>query len=109
MPLVRGRRSRAAASRRVTAPPASQPDTHCGPGQRLRDVATVGDPKLEERAAPRTANVEPAERQAPHHAARCANDDDDAEPHADRDASLAPEPRREQHERIVVAGLHLRR
>lgn len=71
----------------------------------LRHVAAVRDDELHDADTPSVAYVHPAQGEAADDATGCANDDDDADPHANRDRRAAPRARGEEHERVVVSRL----
>ena len=71
----------------------------------LRHVAAVEPRELEDAGSPPSPNAEPAQHQAAHDAARGTDDDHDADPHPNGDARTAAWPGRQEHERVVVAGL----
>src|SRR6266851_9006877 len=66
----------------------------------LDNIASVHDGGFEH--AP--SDSERSELEAMDDAARDPDEDDDADPHADGNPGCTPRPRREQHERGVIAG-----
>ena len=84
--------------------PSSEGQSHVPAIDGLGDVAAVRHVELDHSYTAVAPNPKSAKSYPAHDPAGCPDDDDNPDPHSDRDARAPPRPCREQHERVVVPG-----
>ena len=75
----------------------------------LCDVSAIGDEQLQRPKSSGTSNAKTAQGKRVDDAAGSADADDDSEPKPDGQSSTAGRPRRQEHERVVIARLNAER